>query len=322
MFKLDEVVTIEYIGEYDTYDLEVAGISSFVANDFVVHNSSAKSPAVQTIPKHSLWAKKLRRGYIAPPGFLVLNVDYSQGELKICAVVSNERIMIDLYQQGLDQHMVTGGALNGYTIEQMLALKKENPELYAILRQGGKAGNFGLIYKMSVDGFIEYAYNTFGVILTKAQAEEQVNKFFNLYPGIIPWHRRQINFARRNKYVVSPLGRVRHLPLINSQNNKLRAREERRSINSPVQATLSDLSIYALSEIYKEYGHPDDLRFHLFTHDSLTAYVKADRVTYWVPRIKEIMENLPLKEVFDWDPPIKFTVDFEAGPNLGDLKKL
>jgi DNA polymerase I-like protein with 3'-5' exonuclease and polymerase domains len=129
---------------------------------------SAKDPAVQTIPKHTVWAKKLRRGYIAPPGYVYVEWDFSQGELRVCADVANEKNMIQAYNKGIDLHMITGGALNGYSEQDMYTMKASaNPAdkaLYKQLRQGGKAGNFGLIYGMSALGYQTYAKDSYGVL--------------------------------------------------------------------------------------------------------------------------------------------------------------
>lgn len=318
VFQEVKVHSIEEYGEVETFDLTIEDSHSFVANGFVVHN---------TIPKHTKWAKKLRRGYIAPPKFKVVNWDFSQGELRIAACIANEHKMIQLYKEGIDLHMITGGAVRGYSKEQMLELKaqadagdKAAEKLFKEIRQGGKAGNFGLLYGMSAQGFVDYAWYTYGVKLTIKEAENFRNHFLNdLYPGLPKWHNIQKKAASLHGLVRSPLGRVRHLPLINSKDNEMRSKSERQAINSVVQSTLSDLSILSLALFHEKYGEQDTCRFFLFTHDAITAYVHEDYIEYWVPRITEIMENLPLKEYFGWEPQIPFLADCEVGDNLADL---
>lgn len=278
-----------------------------------------KAPAVQTIPKHSKYAGALRVGYEAPEGCKVVNLDYSQGELKITACLANEPTMIELYKQGVDLHMVTGGQLNGYNREDMEIMKVEDPKMYKAMRQGGKAGNFGLIYGMGANGYRIYAKDTYGVEMTDQEAHNQREAFFELYPGLIVWHKTYQAHARRWGQVRSPLGRVRHLPLINSPDRMASSKAERQAINSPVQATLSDLTMYTLVEFRKKYGNPDGCKFCLTTHDSLTAYMKDDEVDTWLPRVAHIMENLPLEKVFGWKPQIPFTVDAEVGTNFDNV---
>lgn len=312
-YSLDTIISIEYVGNHKTYDLTIKDSHSFIANGFVVHN---------TVPKHTKYAKRLRRGYPAPKDYVWVEWDFSQGELRIAAVIAKEPTMISLYLEGYDQHMVTGGRLNGYSIADMLEMKVANPAKYKMLRQGGKAGNFGLIYRMTAKGFREYARTTYGVILTLEEAERAVQIFFDLYPEILTWHDRQITFAKTHGYVRSPLGRVRHLPLINSPDSEVRSKAERQSINAPVQATLSDLSIYSLALFKKRYGTPDECRFCMFEHDAIKAYVREDKLTYWVPLVKELMETLPLEEKFGWNVPIPFVADAEVGRTLGDMKEI
>ena len=96
---------------------------------------------------------------------------------------------------------------------------------------------------------------------------------------------------------------------------------ERQAINSPIQSTLSDISCLALAEFRKKHGNPAGCRFFAMTHDSLTAYVDLREQNLWIPEMKNIMENLPLKEYFGWNPQLPFLVDCENGLNLGALEE-
>ena len=281
-----------------------------------------KDPAYQTLPKHSAWAKKLRRGYIAPEGYAIVNWDYSQGELRVIACVANEQAMIEAYRSGIDMHLKTGSELNGYTLEQALEMKaNKDPEIKKI-RQGGKAGNFGLIYGISPEGYVIYARDTYGVILTLEEARHQHEVFFSMYPGLVSYHEEYKAIAHKMGAVQSPLGRVRHLPMIHSSNYSLVSQAERQAINSPIQSTLSDLSQLALAEFKKRHGYNQECRFFAMTHDALTAYVRLDRLDYWVPEVTNIMENLPITPYFGWKPQLVFETDAEVGYNLGDMREL
>lgn len=295
----------------------------------VTGRTALKDPALQTLPKHTSWAKKLRKGYIAPPGYVIVSCDYSQGELRVTACVANETNMIQAYNDGLDLHLKTGANLNGYDLDDLLKIPKklpdgkDNPE-YAImkkLRQGGKAGNFGLIYGMSAGGYQVYAESTYGVVLTEEEANNQRNTFFDMYPGLTAWHREFKGHAKDHGFVRSPLGRVRHLPLIKTPNSQVRSKAERQAINSPIQSCLSDMLQFAFVQFKKEFGTPRDCRCFLMTHDDSKWYVKEDQLDVWIPRIRGTMENLPLHE-FDWNPPLKFVADVEVGYNLAEMSEL
>ena len=230
-FGLAHVVEVEFAGCMQTWGIQVAVDSSHVTAGVVTHNTgrtSARDPAIQTLPKHSKWAKKLRKAYIAPPGHVILNVDFSQGELRICAVLANEPTMIKAYQAGIDLHAMTAAQLSGYEYNEFMALPEDVRDE---LRFGGKAGNFGLIYGMQHKGFREYAYTTYGVSMTDEEAYIKREKFFELYSRLLAWHETYKQYAHQYQMVRSPLGRIRHLPLIASKDNDMVSQAERQAIN-------------------------------------------------------------------------------------------
>jgi len=102
---------------------------------------SCHDPAMQVIPKHTKWAKPIRRCFVAPPGYVIMERDYSQGELRVVACISNCGNMILVYKQGGDLHVRTGARAAKITPEQLMALKKLDKEAYDAHRQKGKAGN-------------------------------------------------------------------------------------------------------------------------------------------------------------------------------------
>lgn len=291
----------------------------------VTGRTSCKDPALQTTPKHTKWTKKIRRAIIAPPGKTILQLDYSQGELKITACVANEPTMLAAYLSGADLHSITAARLNEYTLEEFMALPDDIREA---LRYGGKAGNFGLIYGMSAGGYREYAKTSYGVSMTEEESVSQRDGFFSLYACLLEWHKKYRGLAHTNGYVVSPLGRVRHLPLIWSKDSDMVSAAERQAINSPIQSCLSDMMQLAMHYKLQQYGN-DGAKMIMMTHDSLAFEVPVEDAEVWAKRIKNIMENLPLKELFGWDHQLQFTVDAEVSIpgddgvySLAGLKKL
>jgi DNA polymerase I-like protein with 3'-5' exonuclease and polymerase domains len=283
----------------------------------VTGRTSLKDPAAQTIPKRTKWTKKLRRAFIAPPGYVILQLDFSQGELRICAVVAEEPVMIQAYASGQDLHAITAAKLMGYKLEDFMLLPVEERDLY---RGRGKAGNFGLIYGMQAPGFQTYAFNSYGVKLTAQEAFDSREGFFDLYSRLPKWHEESILTAHRDMQIWSPLGRVRHLPLINSKDFKVRSLAERQAINSPIQSCLSDMMQLGMIEIDRQYGH-EDIHMFLMTHDSIALYVPEQDARLWGKRCKDVLENLPLAQ-FGWEPSLMFPADAEAGANLAELQKL
>ncbi|HEY0818095.1 MAG TPA: DNA polymerase [Rhizobacter sp.] len=291
----------------------------------VTGRTSAKDPAYQTIPKHTKWAKKLREVYTCPPGMAILKADFSQGELRVTACVANERSMLETYRKGIDLHLRTGALVNHLTLEEALALKaaatKGSPEEKRIkmIRQGGKAGNFGLIYGMSAAGFQNYARIAYGVHMTLQEAEAFRNAFFAEYPGLLQWHERFKKHAHMHGFVRSPLGRIRHLPLIHSRRNELRSEAERQSINSPIQSCLSDMMQLGMVELDRAYP---DLWIFGMTHDDVGMYVPEGEVMEWAQRVQAILQDLPLAK-FGWQPQLQFVSDCEAShTNLAECEEL
>ncbi len=281
---------------------------------------SCRDPAFQTIPKHSKWGKILRRCFPAPDGFVVSEADYSQGELRVAACIANEKNMIQAYLDDMDLHAITASETAGYTYEEMMALKKSDKEAFSALRQLGKAGNFGLLYGMGVDGFTIYAKTTYGVDLTRKEAEAFRNGFFAKYPSLTDYHKEYKDFARKNGYVRSPLGRKRHLPMANSTKQDLQAQALRQAINSPVQGVLSDMMIWSISRFEQAGGFKSAPCFGVI-HDASYNYLPEDTCMDWGLKIKQSMESLPF-ETLGWHPQLNFPADVKIGPSMGEMDEI
>lgn len=287
----------------------------------VTGRTSAKDPAYQTIPKHTRWAKPLRTVYTCPPGMVILKADFSQGELRVTACVADEQNMIKTYKKGIDLHLRTGALINNITLEEALALQKaavkgsKEEKFIKMVRQGGKAGNFGLIYGMGEGGFQDFARKTYGVILTDQQTRTFRNAFFAEYHGLPAWHDEYKLKAKRFGFVRSPLGRIRHLPLINSKKSDLRAGAERMSINSPIQSCLSDMMMLGMVMLDRAYP---DLWIFGMTHDDVGMYVPEGEVDMWAKRVQDVLQDLPLHK-FGFYPKLDFVADIEvSSTNLAE----
>lgn len=306
-----KVLDVEDAGAGWVYDFTVPTTHDFYANGMLVHN---------TVPKHSYWGKRLRECIVAPDGHVILARDYSQGELKVTACWAGESQMIKAYQSGIDLHSLTAATVNGMSYEEAMFLKKNDYPAYEKLRQNGKAGNFGLIYGMSAYGFMMYADAVYGVKLTIEEAEAMRDAFFDLYPGLTAWHHKQIMEAHQYGYVRSPLGRLRHLPNINSPIKKIREGAEKQAINSPIQATLVDMMWWAMGTIERDKPHL--LNPFAQIHDQGLWYTPEDKIDEALAYSGEIMEDLPFQKFFGWKPDLVFNTDAEVGLNLAGLEKV
>lgn len=290
----------------------------------VTGRTSARDPAIQTVPKRGTWAKKLRRCFVAPPGMAIWSTDAAQGELKIAACLANEANMLAAYLAGLDLHAVTGAAMLDMDTDTFMALSadvhdREKMERFELGRHKAKASNFGLLYGMQADGFVRYAWQTFKMVLTKAQAQTMIDRFFATYPALLDWHETARSRARRDGAVANPFGRVRHLPWIRSSDRQVASRAERQAINAPVQSTLSDLTCWALSEIDRQIPEAEPCAM---IHDAILGYCPEDRADEIGRRIVEVAGNLPIETMCGWRPQLRFTFDHEYGPDMGSMVKM
>lgn len=282
---------------------------------------SARDPAIQTLPKHTASGKALRECFIAPEGFEVFEADFSQGELRIAADVAPEDRMIAAYLKGMDLHTITAAAASHMQYEEVVALKTIDSAKYKALRNKGKAGNFGLLYGMSAEGFVDYAWATYGVVFSLEEARDFRQKFlYESWPGLAVYHERQRKYVYQHKKVWSPMGRLRHLPMIDSPDGFTKFKAVRQAINSPIQGALSDMMLMAITRVVEELGNLD-LQVAGMIHDSMFGYVRSSRKMELLGQVRKLMSTLDL-ESLGWRPKLPFPADVSVGPSLAELKEL
>jgi len=203
---------------------------------------------------------------------------------------------------GEDIHLVVAEMVTGKGRE--LITKEE--------RKLAKAVDFGFLYGMYPTKFQKYAKINYGLDVSKSEAEVFRTKFFDLFSDLPRWHDRQRAIVRRRGQVSSPLGRVRHLPNISSNDNGVRMEAERQAINSPVQSCASDITLFSMVQLHRELN-PREIVMVMTVHDSIRFEVKEDKVDYWAPIIKETMENLPLRKTFGTELTVPVVADVEWG---------
>jgi len=301
-----------------------------IHTSFLLHGTesgrlSSRNPNLQNIPNLSKVknplavkvVKMVKDVFKCPDDHFIVQYDYSQAELRIIADFANEKTMIEAYRNDEDIHAKTGAKFAGVSLEN---LYKMEPLEIKTHRTNAKAGNFGLIYLMAPEGLVEYAKSNYGLILTLAQATRMWNDFFELYPRLLVHHDKYINLARRDGYVRTLYGRKRRTPDIKNENEYIRAMDERVAVNSPIQGTAGEFTIFAIALL----GLRLDPRVKLVNtvHDSIIFYIPKDIFDDTMILIKETMENLPNEDYFGTElKHLKMKVDAEISPNSwGDLK--
>ncbi|HNC88529.1 MAG TPA: DNA polymerase I [Anaerolineales bacterium] len=195
---------------------------------------SSNNPNLQNIPIRTETGRRVRNGFIADKGNVLLSVDYSQIELRIVAHMAQDEAMLKAFRAGEDIHATTAAAI--YDIELDNVTKD--------MRRHAKAINFGLIYGMSAFGL------TRSTDLTLAEAEEFVKAYFTKFPGVKKYLDGMRRQAAEIGYVETLLGRKRYFPALQGKiNMQLKNREEREAINAPIQGTAADIMKLAMLKI-------------------------------------------------------------------------
>lgn len=264
---------------------------------------------LQQVPRDAF----VRGIFGAPPGSLFVEFDYSQVELRVAAFLAQEQAMLNLYATGQDIHMAMAMRMTGKPAH--LVTKEE--------RKKAKAVNFGFLYGMGWKKFISTAWANYGVRVTEEEAQAFRRTFFDQFPQLMAWHARQRRIAHKYGYVTSPIGRVRHLPDIRSAVKEVQNEAERQAINSPVQSFASDMCLWSMVLVSKKFKQMG-LRAHPIgtVHDAVNYEIPEEEMTTALPIIKNTMQDLPLKRVFDVDLNVPIIADCKVGTRWGGALEL
>lgn len=281
----------------------------------VTGRTSCKNPNLQQVPRDPI----IRSLIGAPEGYTFVEVDFSQAELRVATILSGDRTMTRIYNEGGDIHSNTYELVTGEKVS-------DDPRTRTEQRKQAKALNFGFLYGMGWRTFQNYARDSYGMTLNEEESKEYRKNFFKSYSALPKWHEKQRKLVKSQGQVRSPIGRIRRLPDIYSSDRMRKAEAERQSINAPVQGFGSDLTLLGMAEA-TQYAHVahDDLKldkeqFYCVgtVHDATLFEVKNEYLEEFAGKIKEIMEHpKALKEIFNFDSPIPIAVDVSFGQSWG-----
>ena len=282
-------------GDYAQHDGRIH--PNFNITNVVTGRTSCSDPNLQQVPRN----KDLRSLFTAPKGRVFLEADYSQIELRVAAHYAQEPTMLKIYREGGDIHTETARTLCGGEPT------KED-------RSKAKAVNFGFLYGMQAKGFVDYAFNSYGVVFSQSEAERYRELFFQRYSRLLTWHSKMEQLCEANGGVSNLFGRFRALPKIYSQYRWERNEAVRRAINSPVQGTASDLLLCAAVQIMKELSPKYDLKIVGTVHDSILADVPIECADDCVADIKRIMAHPDALDEFGIEFSLPIECDVGVGP--------
>jgi DNA polymerase-1 len=269
--------------------------------------------------------------------------DVSQAELRIAAHLSGDIELITAYRRNVDVHwatllyMIGTNSVDMYNDQAMDTARKlagREPrsltDAVEIMREAGhekcialwpdwkdgrkkaKAVNFGFIYGMYENKFIETAKLKYGWEPTWEEAHAIREAYFGLYRGLPIWHKRVKKLVTLNEYVISLSGRKRRLPGAASPDRGIRSEAERQAVNSPVQGFIGDYKAMAMIEIEETISH-DDLVIIGEHHDALLMLVRSDRKSKVLPKVNSIMRNPALLKTFGIELDVPMESDLDVG---------
>lgn len=280
--------------EDDSYESRIH--ASFNLTNVVSGRTSSSNPNLQQVPR----TKDIRGLFSGAPGMILFEADYSQLELRIAAHYANEKTMLRIYHEKGDIHTETAKLFTG----GREPTKEE--------RGKAKAVNFGFLYGMMAKKFVAYALNSYGQTFTPQEAEHIRELFFAKYSRLLPWHQEQEQLCEAQGGVYNLFGRFRKLPLIYSQNKWERASAARRSINTPVQGSGSDLLISAATQINKELKGVAWIGATV--HDSIIGECRIEDKDYVDSVIRRVMLHPKVLDDFGVELRVPLDIDIGWGP--------
>ena len=264
---------------------------------------SSSNPNVQQI------SARLKPAFIPRPGHVLLDLDYSQVELRVAAFISRSAPMIEAFQRGDDLHRLLAAKMAGKSPEDITSME----------RKRAKAGNFGLLYGMSPGGFQSYAATAYDVAMTLDEAQAVHSAFFEMWDGMRQWHERAKRRAYERGYVTSPIGRTQWLSDLYSKSGFKASHAERNALNSPVQGFGSDLMQMAAASIMGTLpGYPlprvEGAHVVATVHDEICIEAPEDRWQEILVECKRRMEDV---NTFLRPLDCQMDVPIVAGPSAG-----
>jgi DNA polymerase-1 len=293
---------------------------------------STSEPNLQNIVKDSSLTQEerdmgisLRRAVIPAKGFMLLDTDYSQIEIRIVAALAEETTLIHAIRNGLDAHSLTASKVFGNSYEEYIEAKSaEHPttDQAMLLQQRSlsKSLNFGIIYGMSPTGFQARA-NEIGLQIGLQTAKRYVDAFFNEYPAIKNFEVFCKQFAATNGYIQTALGRRRYIPYSNSPDRKLRSSAGRKAVNTPIQGTSADIIFAAMVDINNDrYLRENGVRMLHQVHDELLFELPEDTDPKVMKYITDMMKQPPsLPQLPEIMKGVPIDLDAETGSNWNEI---
>ena len=280
------------------------GLALCIAPDGRIHSTfnqtitatgriSSTEPNLQNIPIRMELGRLIRKVFVPKDGYVFIDADYSQIELRVLAHMSGDQNLIAAYQHAEDIHRITASQVFHTPLEEVTDLQRRN----------AKAVNFGLVYGISSFGLSQ------DLSITRKEAEGYIASYFETYPGIKTFLDRLVTDAKEKGYAETMFGRRRPVPELSSSNFMQRSFGERIAMNSPIQGTAADIIKIAMIRV-KQRLDREQLKSKLIlqVHDELLIEVAADEEEYVKTLLAEEMRHAA-------DLAVTLEVEVQSGKN-------
>ncbi len=274
---------LEYRGLAKLKSTYADGLAVYIEEDNRIHTNfnqtitatgriSSTEPNLQNIPMRMELGRKIRKVFIPKDGFVFMDADYSQIELRVLAHMSGDEMLIEAYQMDEDIHRITASQVFHTPFEEVTDLQRRN----------AKAVNFGIVYGISSFGLSQ------DLSITRKEAAEYIEQYFKTYPKVKGFLDGMVLDAKEKGYVMTLFGRRRPIPELSSSNFMQRSFGERVAMNSPIQGTAADIIKIAMIKVYRKLKEENlKSRLILQVHDELLIETENSEIE----RVREILAS-------------------------------
>lgn len=285
------------------------GLANFIEEDGRIHTTfqqtvtatgrlSSTDPNLQNIPIRMELGRMIRKVFLPKDGYIFVDADYSQIELRILAHMSGDEMLIQAYREAQDIHRMTASQVFHTPFEEVTDLQRRN----------AKAVNFGIVYGISSFGLSQ------DLSISKKEAQEYIERYFESYPKIKEFLDGCVEKAKKDGYSVTMFGRRRPLPEISSSNFMQRSFGERIAMNAPIQGTAADIIKIAMNRVHRRLIDEGlKSRLLLQVHDELLIETAPDEVD----EVKKILDE-EMKGAADLS--VELEIDTHTGKNWYEAK--
>ena len=243
---------------------------------------SSTEPNLQNIPVRTDLGAEIRKMFVPKEGYVLVDADYSQIELRVLAHIAEDKTMQDAFISGMDIHTVTASQVFGVPAEQVTALQ----------RRHAKAVNFGIVYGISEFSLAE------DIRVSRWEAKDYIDSYLANYQGVRDYMKQVVVDAREKGYTETMYGRKRYIPELKSSNFNIRSGAERIALNTPIQGTAADLIKLAMLRVDKALrDHYPDARLLLQVHDELIVECPADLAEQVAELVSKEMQQVAALQV-------------------------